>query len=300
MSWLQLAREKVERFGLEQVSSRSLGLIRILTCLDIIFEYASPWVSHRVDNELEILVLTWIVFLSNWFVLVGYKTRIASAILFCSFGVLHLWYGQWLGMNMFRQPVQMFQVITVLALAPSGRSLSIDRALEVRRAKREGRAPPPEQLSYWVLDVLAVEVAAIYLWAGLDKTDPAWFRGERMEHYYMFWYGSSDSLIYTPWIHEISVVMAWATTILELSLAFGLVFRRTRYYVVWGGFVLHIGILFYFAVTYFSMMMMTVLIACIPPKWVHDFISLIGQDSNTAPPVDAPPDTRGSGPDLVA
>lgn len=283
MTWLQFVRERAERFGLEQVSSRSLGLVRILTSLDIIFEYASPWCSHRVDNELEILLLVWLVFLSNWFVLVGYKTRIASALLFLSFGVLHVYYGQWLGMDKFRQPVQMFQVITILAIAPSGRSLSIDRALAVRKAKREGRAAPPEQVSYWVLDVFAVEIAAIYLWAGLDKTDPAWFRGERMEHYYMFWYGGSDSLVYTPWIHDISVVMAWATTILELSLAVGLLFRRTRYYVVWGGFLLHIGILFYFAVTYFSMMMMTVLIACIPPQWVHNFISLLGSDPDPDP-----------------
>jgi hypothetical protein len=288
MTWMRLVQEKVERFGLEQVSSRSLALVRILTCLDIIFEFASPWVSHRMDDQLEILVLTWIVFLSNWFVLVGYRTRIASVFLLLSFGVLQIYYGQYLGMKHFRQPVQVFQVITVLALAPSGRSLSIDRALEVRRAKREGRAPPPEQISHWVLDVLAVEVAAIYMWAGLDKTDAAWFRGERMEHYYMYWYGGSDSLVYTPHIHDISVVMAWATTILEFTLAFGLLFRRTRYYVVWGGFVLHIGILFYFAVTYFSMMMMTVLIACIPPQWVHNFISLIGQDSNGPPPPGKP------------
>jgi hypothetical protein len=279
MSWL---RQAIERFGLEQVSSRSLGLIRILVALIIIFEFASPWCSHRVDDRIATLVLTWVVFVSTWFMLVGYKTRVASVLLMLSFGTLHIYYGQWLGIAQFRHPIQEFQVITVLALAPCGRSLSLDRALEVRKARREGRAPVPEQMPYWVLDVLAVEVAAIYLWAGFDKTDPAWFRGERMEHYYMYWYGGSDSLVYTPWIHDINVVMAWATTILEFTLAIGLLFRRTRHYVVWGGFALHLGILFYFSVTYFSMMMMTVLLACIPPRWIHNFISLIGAESEPA------------------
>jgi hypothetical protein len=269
-------RRKLDAFALEQVSSRSLGVVRIMTSLDIIYEFASPFATHRMDQHPEILVLVWVMFIANWFVLFGYKTRWSTAILAISFGILHLYFGRWLMVvPKLQQPVQVFQVIAVLAIAPSGRSLSIDRALAVRRALREGREPPPERIPFWVLDILAVEVAAIYLWAGLDKTDAAWLHGERMEHYYMYWFGSSDSLVYTPWVHGICVFLAWATTIVELALAVGLLFRRTRVYVVWLGFMLHIGILFVFAVTYFSMMMMTVLFACLPPQRVHEMISLM-------------------------
>jgi hypothetical protein len=300
-------REKLDNFAFAEASSRSLGLVRILITLAIIYEFASPWVSHRVDDDSKLLVTTWILFISNWFVLVGFKTRVATLIWWVSFGIIHLYFGRHLDVLDMQQPVLVFQIMTVVALAPSGRSLSIDRALEVRRARREGRAPAPERIPYWVYDILAIEIASIYFWAGQDKTDAAWLRGERMEHYYMYFYGGSDSLVRYPWIHTICMVMAWATTALELSLAFGLVLRRTRVYVVFGGFLLHIGIMFYFAVTYFSMAMMMVLLACLPPQWIHDFFTRIGDDGTRpddctppaapppAPPAAPPPDAQLSG-----
>jgi hypothetical protein len=84
--------------------------------------------------------------------------------------------------------------------------------------------------------------------------------------------------VYWPWFHDVSVLMAWVAVTFELALAFGLIFRRTRKYVVFLGFALHIGILFYFAVTYFSMLMLMVLFTCMPPQWFHDFVSRIGDD----------------------
>jgi hypothetical protein len=271
-------REKLDNFALGEASSRPLGLIRILICLAIIYEFASPWVSHRVDHHTDVLLTTWVLFITNFFVLVGYKTRVFTVIWWISFGIIHLYFGRVLDVLDMQQPVLVFQIMTIVTFAPSGRSLSIDRALVVRKARREGRVPPPELIPHFVYDLFAVLITAIYFWAGQDKTDAAWFRGERMEHYYMFFYGGSDSLVYRPWIHTICVIMAWATTVIELGLAFGLLFRRTRVYVVFFGFLLHIGILFYFAVTYFSMLMMMALFACMPPQWFHDFIKYIGDD----------------------
>jgi hypothetical protein len=174
--------------------------------------------------------------------MLGYKTRWSTIAWALSFGMLHLYFGRWLGeVPRMVQPVQAFQCIAVLTIAPSGRSLSIDRALEVRRARAEGRAPRPEKIPHWVLDLIAISIATIYFWAALDKADSAWLHGQRMEMYYIKWYGSSDSLVYTPWAYYACLVLAWATTILEFVLAFGLVFRRTRPWVFIGGYLLHIG-----------------------------------------------------------
>lgn len=137
-------RKNAERFAFDEVSSRPLGLVRILVATDILFEFVSPWVSHRVDDNTGLLVATWVMFLANWFVLFGLKTRWATVFWMLSFGVIHLYYGRHLGLHNMQQPVQMFQLIVILTIAPSGRSLSIDRALEVRRADKQGVAPPPE------------------------------------------------------------------------------------------------------------------------------------------------------------
>jgi Vitamin K-dependent gamma-carboxylase len=288
-----LLREKLDRFALAEASSRPLGLVRILITLAIIYEFASPWVSHRVDDDARLLVVSWIMFIANWFMLVGWKTRVVSKIWWVSFGIIHLYFGRHLDVLDMQQPVLVFQIMTLVAFAPAGRSLSIDRAREVRKARREGRQPAPERIPYFVYDLFALVIASIYFWAGQDKTDAAWLRGERMEHYYLLFYGGSDSLMARPWIHEIAMVMAWATTVLELTLAFGLILRRTRVYVVFGGFVLHIGIMFYFAVTYFSMAMMMVLFACLPPQWFHDFIAAIGDDGEPASPPRSDPTSSG-------
>jgi hypothetical protein len=277
-------REKLDDFALAEASSRPLGLVRILIALAIIYEFASPWVSHRVDDDPRLLVVIWIMFITNWFMLVGFETRVVSKIWWVSFGIIHLYFGRHLNVLDMQQPVLVFQIMTVVAFAPSGRSLSIDRSLAVREARREARQPTPERIPHFVYDLFALVIASIYFWAGHDKTDPAWFRGERMEHYFMFFYGGSDSLVYRPWIHGLCVVMAWAATMIELPLAFGLIFRRTRVYAVFAGFMLHVGILFYFAVTYFSMAMLVVLFVCLPPQWFHDFIARIGDDGTPREP----------------
>src|SRR5690554_6237952 len=89
------------------------------------------------------------------------------------------------------------------------------------------------------------------------------------------WYGGSDSLVYSALLHPGAVFFAWSTTILEYALAFGLLSRRFRPYVLWGGVMLHVGILFMFSVTYFSTMMLLVLGLCLPPRVVDEFVSLL-------------------------
>lgn len=280
-------REKVEAYALEEVSSRSLGLIRIALCFNILNEYVSYLAIHHNDTRPVVIALIWVLFVANFFVMFGYKTRWTVIVWWASFAILHLYFGRYLyEVVRMKQPVQAFQCITVLTISGGcGRSLSIDRALEVRRARAEGREPAPERVAAWTYDLIALVIASIYFWAALDKTDAAWFRGERMEHYYMSWYGGSDSLVYTPWVHWGAVFFAWATTILEFALAFGLVFRKSRPWVVIGGFMLHIGIALTLAVTYFSFKMMAALFACVPPNWVHRVVGgMLGDPREPAPP----------------
>lgn len=276
----QWAKAKLEAFSLTEISSRPLGLFRIFATLTILYHHTGYWAASKVDEYALSQALAWVFVVSAWFVLVGYKTRIATAAMAIAAIGLHLYYGVMLDKHILSKPVQVFQVVVLMALTPCGRSLSVDRAIEVRRARAERRPPAPERMPWWQVELFILQIATIYLWAAENKSDEAWLRGERMERYWVEWFGGSDSLAFKPLVHPIAVLLAWATTILEYVLAFGLLSRRWRPYVMWGGVLLHLGILYTLAVTYFSSMMLLILGLCLPPQVVHDFISRITRDSN--------------------
>jgi hypothetical protein len=279
MSWL---RTKLESFAMAEISSRPLGLFRIFAAFILIYQFAGPWVSYQVDKFPVAMVTVWVFFISAFVVMVGYKTRLATIILALSFAILQLYYGVHHDIYKFAKPVQQFQVTVLMALAPCGRSMSVDRALEVRRAAREGREPAPERVPWWMVEMFILQIAVVYFWAAENKSDDKWFRGERMERYWVEWYGTSDSLAHSKLVHPIAVFFAYATTLLEYVLAFGLPIRRFRPYLLWGGIILHLGILATVAVTYFSFMMILILLLCVPPQWIHDFVSRLIEDSEPA------------------
>ena len=269
---------KLVGFSTTQVSSRPLGLVRIFAMLMMIYEFSAQYALHRMDYELPVLLLIIVLLGAVPFGLVGYKTRWALGVIALAYAILHNYYGAHLGHHGLAKPVQVFQVLVLLALLPSGRSLSIDRMITVQRAIRTEREPEPERMPWWQLELFLVEICVIYFWAAENKTDSAWLHGERMERYYVLWFGGSDSLLYTPWVHQICVVLAWATTTLEFVLAFGLLSRRFRPWVALGGVMLHVGILLTLSVPFFSIMMLTLLMVAIPPQYIHDFFSRIGEE----------------------
>lgn len=265
----------LEAIALTQISSRLLGLFRIFAALTIILEFTSTWAGHRLDGHLGSLLLGWVMLSSAWFVLFGYKTRWFAIALAVSVAILNYYYGVHMEYHVLRKPIQMVQVVVLLALTPCGRSLSFDRAIEVRRARAAGREPAPEIMPWWQVELFILVMATIYFWAALHKTDAQWLNGERMERYWLEWYGGSDSFVYSSLVHPIAVFLSWSTTILEFVLAFTLLSRRTRPYAMWGGVMLHVGILFAFSVTYFSLKSLLLLGLCLPPKVIHDFIERI-------------------------
>ncbi|KIG19350.1 hypothetical protein DB30_03906 [Enhygromyxa salina] len=264
---------KLEKFTDAEISTRPLGIIRIFAMLVVIHECSSLLVSHRVIDQLPCLLLCWVVLLSMGFALVGYKTRWALGLMAVSFGIVHVYFGVHLRNFDLGKPVQMFQIIVLLWLTPSERSLSIDRYLALRREARGGDPAPPERMPWWQLELYLLEICTIYFWASENKTDPEWLQGARMERYYIEWYGTSDAFVYAPrWVHWGAVFMAYATTALEFTLTFGLLIRRIRHWVWAGGIMLHLGIMLMFSVPFFTSMMFTVLIAALPPQWIHDLI----------------------------
>jgi hypothetical protein len=271
-------QQRLEAVLTAEVSSRSLGLLRIFAALSIWVEFASPWVAHRMDDYVGTWLLAWGVLIPIWFVIFGFKTRFAAAIVAMSFAGLHLYYGIHVGIEKLVYPVQEFQVAVLLAVTPCGRSLSVDRALEVRRARREHRSPAPETVPWWWLELFILQTASIYLWQGIQGCDPAWLDGTTLELYIMQWYGTADIFELHPHFHDFVVGLAWTATALEFVIAFGLVIRRARPYVMWIAALLVFVHMLAFSHTYVNsylyLMMMTLLISCVPPAWIHELVSL--------------------------
>src|SRR5690606_20647519 len=148
----------------------------------------------------------------------------------------------------FSKPIQPLQLSILMALTPCGRSLSVDRVIENRRARREGRSPAAETAAWWQLELFLLELCVIYFWAAFDKSDMQWMAGERLERLWIGWYGSSDSLATQPLLAPLAKVSAWFVITTEYALVVLLMWRRTRHHVLWIGLFFHLSIYFLLSV----------------------------------------------------
>jgi hypothetical protein len=284
----QFAWAKLEAFATTEVSSRILGMLRLFGALTIYTEFASPWVSHRMDDYTGMFLLDQGLFAALSVLILGYKTRIAAVAAAVCFAGLHLYYGVELGIEKVAAPVLEFQFLVLLALTPCGRSLSIDRVLAVRRAQAEGREPPPERVPWWQVELFVIAIASVHLWIAIDCSQPEWLSGATIENDLMRLWSGSDLFSYRPHVHTVAVALAWVATISAYLLAFGLLIRRWRPYLMWLGVALHFGVMLTFIATYlqsyYNLVMVATLIACFDPERLHQFISLQGDQPEPEEP----------------
>lgn len=127
----------------------------------------------------------------------------------------------------------------LLALTPCGVSYSVDRWSESRRARRLGQPLSPERAFLWAQQLLVVHLSTVYVWGVYAKRVPAFLNGARLEQLYMTFYGSSE-FPSAPLFHPLMVATSWSVIALELFLAIGIWFGRTRPYAIGLGIVFHL------------------------------------------------------------
>jgi hypothetical protein len=136
-------------------------------------------------------------------------------------------------------------VLGVLALAPSGRELSLDAWLRRRR----GLPPLPRTAPGWPLWLLRVEASVVYGASGLSKlVDPDWFGGTVTWHRVV---RVRDRLAESPlpdWTITVLTDRSFHTyaakviVLTEVFIALGLWWRGTRYLAVWVAVWFHVFI----------------------------------------------------------
>ncbi|MET0144316.1 MAG: HTTM domain-containing protein [Ilumatobacteraceae bacterium] len=136
-------------------------------------------------------------------------------------------------------------ILAALAVAPSGRELSVDAWLRARR-----RSPPrPTTSPGWPLWLLRFEAATVYGASGLSKlVDPDWFSGTVTWHRLVLVRDRLEASVLPSWtvdvltertFHTFAAKLVIAT---ELFIALGLWSRRTRYAAVWVAVCFHVAI----------------------------------------------------------
>jgi vitamin K-dependent gamma-carboxylase len=278
------ARSLVDRFDEllgRSVSMRGLALLRVLTG-PVVLLHLRPYLADSLDGrtyqdafhhpyaawypelpEAAYIALIWLAAVAAVAMSAGFLTRLATGTTFAI-----VTYNVFLSTTHFHNNrAYLLIVLGVLALAPTGRELSLDAWL---RRRRNG---PARDLTSpaWPLWLLRFECAAIYGASGISKlVDPDWFGGT------VTWQRVVRAR------DELTALPDWAVTLLtdrgfhtgaakfivltELFIAVALWSRRTRYAAVWVAVVFHASIEASASVQVFSFLAIAVLVIWAVPS----------------------------------
>jgi uncharacterized membrane protein YphA (DoxX/SURF4 family) len=226
--------------------------------------FYSPWVAFMPEPGKSLyFAMLWACVGSAVMLTLGVLTRFASLY---TFGFVA--YNFFLSQTHFHNN-RAFLLINLgcLALTPSGRLLSVDAWRAGRDSRRDEFAP------LWPLYLLRLEAVAVYLASGGSKLlDVDWRGGVVTWDRVMRFLPLLQASIAPQWLialvtqqgfHAVFAKIAIAT---EIGIAFGLLWRRTRYGAIWVALMFHIVIGVALAVEVFSYLAMSALLVWATPR----------------------------------
>jgi uncharacterized membrane protein YphA (DoxX/SURF4 family) len=195
----------------------------------------------------------------------GFLTRLATATTFVIVA-----YNLFLSTTHFHNNrAYLVIVLGLLAVAPSGRELSLDAWIRRRR----GRPAPDPLAPAWPLWLLRFECAAIYGASGLSKlVDPDWFGGTVTWQRVARARDQLDGWPLPDWAVSALTDRSFHTgaakviVLTELFIAVGLWWRGTRYAAVWIAVAFHVAIEVSASVQVFSLLAIAVLVIWAVPS----------------------------------
>lgn len=263
-------------------STRALGLVRLGLPLIVWTEWGEDLLVLR-DLRPPVIAIGLSTFFSTALLFVGYRSRLAALWSALSIYGVIAYLGITLGRPYVHHHTHMLLLTAfLLALTPCGGSYSVDRWLAVRRARRAGAPVPPEVGPLWGQRLLCVHLSTIYLWTAWQKLSVTFLSGARLQHLYIQYYGGSEL---PPWpLSTAMIPAAWITVALELFLAIGLWFARTRRVAIVAGVLFHLVLYLALPVATFSVQVILLYLLFLDPRTLHAFL-----DDLQAPSVPANP-----------
>jgi hypothetical protein len=235
---------------------------------------------------------------------VGFCTRVTSALAWL--GAMQ--YVQRAPSTLFGMDTMMMILLLYLMIAPSGAALSVDHWLLRRREKKRlglnrlpDLPPQPTVIANLATRLIQVHFCIIYIASGLSKLlGAAWWGGTAPNlvllnyefapfnvsaYYHAIVFGSKHR-----WLWELGASAGVVfTLVVEIGFPFLVWNRATRWLFVCGSVMLHTAIGLTMGLTSFSLMMLAMLLAFVPPEAVRHWLGNLGdQARRVARPRSAP------------
>jgi hypothetical protein len=252
--------------------------------LNPVVSQGTPVVSwfFEVRDPAWIVVVHSCTLLAMFLLTVGFCTRITSVV-------------SWLGAlsyieraptTVFGMDTMMMIVLLYLMIGPCGAALSVDRLLHNWRERRRhgpGWTPPPPAPSVGAnlaVRLFQVHFCFIYLASGFSKLlGSSWWSGQAPMLVLLntefapfnvpLYRRTLEFLVRHRWLWEtIMNVQVLFTFVVEIGLPFLIWNRHLRWVRICGSVLLHTGIGLFMGLVTFSLMMLAMLLAFVPPEVV--------------------------------
>jgi hypothetical protein len=254
-----------------EASSRSSALVRIGLAL-LLWARWGRELTLPGGHSPEFLLFACCFFVATTAMLLGVASRLATLATAALALFYHYYVGLVLGQGTLSHHTYLLAFATFLcALTPCGRSYSLDRWWAVRRAEREGRPPPPERGNVFGLRLIALQLSILYFWSAFDKSGAAFLSGAGLERIVLFLY-ELEEVPQGAGFRAAAWLAGGAAPAFEYALAFGLLFARTRRWLLVPGLLFHGLIYVTLPVRTFSVTMALLYLAYLDPDAVHDAI----------------------------
>ena len=247
-------------------SSRPAALVRIGLALVAWSRLAGGMMPIQSASPERLLLGAWF-YLSSLALFVGFRSQLAAFLLGAQILTLRIHYG-------FDEKMEAYThhhihalglAVFLLALAPCGKSYSLDRWLALRRGEH-----PPERGNMLGMHLIVVLLSSIYLWGTYSKATVAFIQGDRMEQILQTVILGSDPL--AAWAVWVTRLFSWGTLFVEPFMAIALWVPRLRLPAVLLGIAFHLGIYYLLPVTIFTATTILLYLAAFDPDEVHAFI----------------------------
>jgi hypothetical protein len=224
---------------------------------------------------------------------IGLWTRVTSVL---------TWAGSLMYLHRIMQPGMLFGMDTMtnvglfyLMFAPCGAALSVDRWLQVRRERQRlgpkyvPQPPEPRVSATFATRLLQINFCLIYFAAGTSKLlGTSWWNGTAPSSFLLnysfapfnvsYYVDFLNGLVKHRWLWELFCsVGVVGTLFLELGLPFLVWNRHTRWLMVCGSVLFHTMIALLMGLVTFSLMMLVLVLAFVPPEAVRQSLLEHGQ-----------------------
>jgi hypothetical protein len=257
-----------------------------------VFKGQALWsIYFHVEDPTWIWVIHLSILAAMFLFTLGLWTRVTSALAWIG----ALMYIQRLPSLLFGMDTMMNLALLYLMIGPSGAALSLDRWLKVRRERlRLGPAyvpQPPQPLvsANFALRLIQINFCLIYMASGTSKLlGVSWWNGTAPNRVLLnYSFAPFNVGAYTTMMTWLSkhrplweIAMSGGviyTLVLEIGFPFLVWNRRLRWVMVCGSILLHTMIGLSMGLVTFSLIMLALVLAFVPPEAVRQGLQSIGQ-----------------------